>query len=327
MTEPVAGTGFELQSSHQSPDSPPQSPPPDLFASAIHKCSDTSSTSQSLTATTWTAHSPHTSTSTPFLTLTIHHHLATPLPTVGLQLWSGALILSDFILTHRDTLFRGATVCELGAGTGMVSVLCGRSEVGCRKVFATDVGGVGVLELARMNVERNGVEGVVEVREVDLVDDTCPVFCGLGDEEEDGDTSPADSSLNRDPSSPPFSWPATSLADFHTSCTLLLASDIIYDSPLTFAFTRRLPSLLLPLRRTLYLSLERRIVFSIEDRDAVAPAMDYFLNTLEAVNVDREERQVPTVRYEKVDLDNVEKWFEYERTKEMELWRFWMDGV
>lgn len=37
-------------------------------------------------------------------------------------MWRGALLLADYILFQRD-LFQGRTVLELGAGTGLASII------------------------------------------------------------------------------------------------------------------------------------------------------------------------------------------------------------
>lgn len=37
-------------------------------------------------------------------------------------MWRGALLLADYILSQRD-LFKGRTVLELGAGTGLASIV------------------------------------------------------------------------------------------------------------------------------------------------------------------------------------------------------------
>ncbi|XP_032957054.1 methyltransferase-like protein 22 isoform X4 [Rhinolophus ferrumequinum] len=52
----------------------------------------------------------------------IEHTMATPLEDVGKQVWRGALFLADYILFQWD-LFQGCTVLELGAGTGLASIV------------------------------------------------------------------------------------------------------------------------------------------------------------------------------------------------------------
>lgn len=42
---------------------------------------------------------------------------------VGLQVWRGALALADFVLDKGQELLLGATVLELGSGTGLTSIV------------------------------------------------------------------------------------------------------------------------------------------------------------------------------------------------------------
>ncbi|XP_027628814.1 methyltransferase-like protein 22 isoform X4 [Tupaia chinensis] len=60
--------------------------------------------------------------SSPHSVIRIEHTMATPLEDVGKQVWRGALLLADYILFRRD-LFQGRTVLELGAGTGLASIV------------------------------------------------------------------------------------------------------------------------------------------------------------------------------------------------------------
>lgn len=51
----------------------------------------------------------------------IEHGKSTTLDKVGLQVWRGALLLADWVL-HNHELLKGATVLELGSGTGLTSI-------------------------------------------------------------------------------------------------------------------------------------------------------------------------------------------------------------
>lgn len=48
--------------------------------------------------------------------------MSTKLQHVGLQVWRGALLLADYILSNPD-LFKDKTVLELGAGVGLTSIV------------------------------------------------------------------------------------------------------------------------------------------------------------------------------------------------------------
>lgn len=50
------------------------------------------------------------------------HSVSTELDLVGLQVWRGALLLADYILSHPDS-FRNQTILELGSGVGLTSIV------------------------------------------------------------------------------------------------------------------------------------------------------------------------------------------------------------
>lgn len=52
------------------------------------------------------------------------HSVATELKLVGLQIWRGALLLGDYILSHPE-VFQNKTVLELGSGVGFDSIIAG----------------------------------------------------------------------------------------------------------------------------------------------------------------------------------------------------------
>ena len=53
------------------------------------------------------------------------HRNITNLEDCGQQLWNGALLLCDYLLTHKER-FAQRTILELGAGIGLCSLLASR---------------------------------------------------------------------------------------------------------------------------------------------------------------------------------------------------------
>ncbi|XVE57515.1 hypothetical protein DITRI_Ditri04bG0096800 [Diplodiscus trichospermus] len=85
---------------------------------------------------------------------------ATGRPLTGSWLWDSALVLSHWISTHLN--FQGNVVLELGAGAGLPGLTA--AVLGASRVLLTDVQQLlpGLLK----NVEANGFEGRVEVKEL-----------------------------------------------------------------------------------------------------------------------------------------------------------------
>lgn len=96
---------------------------------------------------------------------TIRHSLSTPLPGVGMQVWSGALLLSDWIFSNPD-IITGHTVLELGAGVGLVSIVAG---LYARRVYCTDTGDE-VLANCQANVDDNDAADTVLVKCLDWLE-------------------------------------------------------------------------------------------------------------------------------------------------------------
>ena len=61
--------------------------------------------------------------------------MSTTLVNVGLQVWRGALLMTEYLLSNLER-FQGSTVLELGAGTGLVSMVTALSAT---HVFCTGV--------------------------------------------------------------------------------------------------------------------------------------------------------------------------------------------
>eukprot|EP00249_Psilotum_nudum_P010199 c22397_g1_i2 orf=78-845(+) len=102
--------------------------------------------------------------------ITIFHQLKTSILHVGLQVWRGALLLSDFLIHKIRTTneLDNVTALELGAGTGLAGIVLAQKA---KLVFLTDRG-LGVLNNcyrnANINLQhyRRG-EDTIRVRELD----------------------------------------------------------------------------------------------------------------------------------------------------------------
>uniref|UniRef100_A0A8C4FDA9 Methyltransferase-like protein 22 n=1 Tax=Catagonus wagneri TaxID=51154 RepID=A0A8C4FDA9_9CETA len=197
--------------------------------------------------------------SSPRDVIRIEHTMATPLEDVGKQVWRGALLLADYILFRRD-FFRGRTVLELGAGTGLASII---AATVARTVYCTDVG-ADLLAMCQRNVALNSHltaagGGVVKVKELDwLKDDLC-----------------------MDPEVP-FSWSEEDVSDLYGHATVLLAAEVFYDNDLTDAVFKTLSRLAGRLKNACMavLSVEKRLNFTLRHLDVTCEAYEHFRSCL-----------------------------------------------
>ncbi|KAI8620158.1 hypothetical protein BC830DRAFT_609214 [Chytriomyces sp. MP71] len=265
---------------------------------------------------------------------------------------------------------------EIGAGTGLVSICAAQvgRKVYATDIDCVDPGAspstenesdrgngndsLGILELLACNCRDNlDNESRVSVRVLDLTDESFPLFhvgFALSHAALTYEELPAQKSS--------FSFRKEDLQLFASECTILLGADIIYLDHVTFHLVRRLPILLLKKRapnpelkdqsparkkhktspiplwesRTLYLAFERRIHFVKDDYRITAPAWDFFLRTVEAINLDLSGRigddgtdladAFPAVQIalQQIELGEMPHCFEYERVKELELWKVFL---
>ncbi|XP_049759949.1 methyltransferase-like protein 22 isoform X2 [Elephas maximus indicus] len=233
----------------------------------------------------------------------IEHTMATSLEDVGKQVWRGALLLADYILFQRD-LLRGCTVLELGAGTGLASIV---TATVAQTVYCTDVG-ADLLAMCQRNVALNGHltaarGGIVKVRELDwLKDDLC--------------TDPE----------VPFSWSEEEISNLYNHTTVLLAAEVFYDDDLTDALFRTVYRLTHKLKNacTVILSVEKRLNFTLRHLDVTCEAYDHFRASLHAL----EKLASGKVRF---TVEPVEAAFPqrlaYERIQQLELWKIIVEPV
>ncbi|XP_059203129.1 methyltransferase-like protein 22 [Centropristis striata] len=227
----------------------------------------------------------------------IEHTMATTLEDVGKQVWRGAFLLADFILSE-PLMFRGATVLELGAGTGLTSIVMATIA---KTVYCTDVG-EDLLSMCSKNVTLNRhlmepTGGDVRVRLLDwLQHDLCT----------DADTE--------------FSWTEEEVADLHNNTTIIIAADVCYDDDLTdglFQTLYRLCSNFLH-SCTIFISIEKRMNFTLRHMDVSCDAYNHFSHCLSQLQELVDGRcsfsveQLP---------NNFAQFLLYERIEQLELWK------
>ncbi|CAB4061908.1 METTL22 [Lepeophtheirus salmonis] len=177
-----------------------------------------------------------------FLSLEICHYVSSSVDLVGLQVWRGALLLSDYILDNQD-YFKHKCTLELAAGTGIASIVSG---LFADEVYITDVDRGQILDIINMNVKNNKhliKSKDLHVQELDLF-------------------------FNHS------SWSSDVSPD------IILAADMVYDPKITLAFFQTLRYLLVKSPATTVLfALEKRNRTN-ENSEVVAPNYQIFMNYL-----------------------------------------------
>lgn len=78
--------------------------------------------------------------------------------TTGLRTWEAALLLGSFLVSEKGVeMVHGKKIVELGAGTGMLSILCAK-HLGVAGILATD-GDEAVVDAIKANLFLNGLDG------------------------------------------------------------------------------------------------------------------------------------------------------------------------
>ncbi|XP_046581906.1 methyltransferase-like protein 22 isoform X1 [Haliotis rubra] len=231
--------------------------------------------------------------------ITIEHMMETKLDDVGLQVWQGCLLLCDFVL-HLHKEFKGNKVLDLGAGVGLTSIVAG---LFAESVLVTDVGET-ILSASECNIALNkpllGEDCTFRVKELNWLKFSGP----------------------KDSCSDVRACRFKMTADDHAlldSVSLILAAEVIYDPDLTDAFFSTVTQLMSrPPAKTLYMTLEKRLVFTLADLDVVSPAYEHFremIQELSGLCVDG-----VTFHCCQIHCD-FPQYFTYDRHKHLELWQ------
>lgn len=227
--------------------------------------------------------------------LTIEHSLATDLLNVGEQVWRGALILADYLI-HTQSQLQDTVVLDLGSGTGLTSVI---AALFCKKIYCTD-NGENILKIAQHNLDSNILTISDElkwnyvVRELDWFQDDLKA----GTEN--------------------FSFTEEEIEEIK-SVDIIIAADVVYDEDITEAFFRTVHKLMSRKPpKTLYITLEKRFVFTVTDLDIVTPAYTHFRECLKDLLTLND--SCLQYSYSQIGTD-FPQYFRYNRTKEMEIWK------
>ncbi|XP_052862733.1 methyltransferase-like protein 22 isoform X2 [Anopheles cruzii] len=215
----------------------------------------------------------------------IEHRKSTFLDLVGLQIWRGALLLADYIL-HNERKFKNSHILELGSGVGLTSIV---ASMYARQVICTDIDIGGLLDLIRSNIQRNA--------------HLSNPHCRMNVEELNFKTSYQD--FTRE------------FKNQLQTINYVIAADVIYDDEITEAFVRTIVSLLLelPKLKAIYIALEKRYVFTLEDMESVAPCYDYFLRYFEKRN-----NRFGVNRWKLINVCmDFPRYFDYDKVKDLVL--------
>jgi len=109
---------------------------------------------------------PSTRDRVPTITLLEARNLVAASGTTGLRTWEAALHFSTY-LPQNPSLISGKSVLELGAGTGLLSILCAK-YLRASHVLCTD-GSESVVEALPTNLYLNGLEGSSVIRTGELI--------------------------------------------------------------------------------------------------------------------------------------------------------------
>lgn len=255
----------------------------------------------------------------------IEHRTLTSVIDVGLQVWRGAFLLADYIICNKANI-KGQILFELGCGTGILGTivdLCGHSK----PAFYTDCRPE-IVAMAASNIKRNmGIarKKNICVRVLDWSSDWNPRM-----------SLPPVNEECRSHSDTSWTVEDFSLLNAKDESVLFLAADVIYDDELSALLFLKAAELMKP-GEIMWLSLEKRYNFSMDDKTIVATGYSMFLSHLVPLTIDEapggESTQEPQITFasphsihkvyfegNKIPLNFPQRIIDYDRVQDLEIW-------
>ena len=241
------------------------------------------------------------------LAVTIAHRNTSTLSQVGLQVWSGSLVMCDFLLSHPISI-QEHVVVELGSGTGLTAIIAAHLA---SVVFATD-NSAPVLRQCRDNIDYNPSTSLFSPAKVHV---------GLLDWKRGYSHGVGGSPLLQE-----FMF-SSSQRELLSKSDVILACDTIYDSAGVGEFVccinKLISETLCAKKIKLYLSLEKRINFSLSSLSAGSEPYDELFTRLEEL---RGTLLHTVVTWERIVLEH-RQIVEYERSECLQLWVVSFDKI
>eukprot|EP00890_Picochlorum_soloecismus_P004168 jgi/Picsp_1/4752/NSC_02120-R1_methyltransferase-like protein 22-like len=213
---------------------------------------------------------------------------------VGLAVWNGAYLMMEYLMSN-ETLVKDKHVLELGAGTGLVCLVC--HDLGARRVVLTDC-----CQQVLANSKRN-IRHVSDVVDVLKLDWNCEL-------------------------------PAI---DIIFRADILVATDPIYDNDLTESFMKTCLNLMIQSSSSdvcLYIALEKRMVFTMQQLKAHYPHYEYWRQLFVSTKESNPQESLKPIQVDgyciagkQIELESIPCCIpQYQRSPHMEVWKLWLTG-